>query len=539
MRNFQLPGRSAVLATNGMVATSHPLAASEALQVLKDGGNAADAAIAGAVLLGVCEPQMTGLGGDCFALVKPAGSDEIPGLNGSGRAPAALDASALRSDGIEKILVGHPASITIPGAVDALCRLSERYGKVGLERSLAPSIRYFEEGVPIAARVAFDIAPKGDEMNDAARRHYLNRGKAYREGAIFALPEQAEVLRRIVAHGRDAFYEGEIAEDMLAALTGIGGSHELTDFAATRADWGSPLRGDYHAHELIEHPPNGQGATAILLAGILSHFDLAAMDPNGAERFHIEAEATKLAYDARNRFIADPDHVSRGEYMVAPETAKRLADLIDPKRAMDSPARLTEDVHSDTILITVVDRDGMAVSLIYSIFATFGSGIASDKFGILFQNRGCGFNLTPGHPNEAGGGKRPMHTIIPAMRATDGRVDICFGVMGGQYQATGHAHLLSNLIDYGMDPQEAVDETRAFADPMTGLLQVEDGLGEIACAGLVELGHRLVRPATPIGGAQVIMMNADNGGRVGAADPRKEGIALGYEAAVHLDLKRI
>ncbi len=528
MRNFQLPGRSAVLATNGMVATSHPLAAGEALQVLKDGGNAVDAAIAGAVLLGVCEPQMTGLGGDCFALIKLAGGNDVVALNGSGRAPAGLDANVLRAEGLSKIEAGHHASITVPGAVDALCRLSERYGKLGLDRSLSPAIRYYAEGVPIAARVGSDIAPKGGEMNAAARRHYLNGENAYRTGDVFALPAQAELLRRIAAEGPSAFYDGEAAEDMLSTLKALGGSHTAEDFAATEASWDIPLYGGYRRHELIEHPPNGQGATALLIAAILNEFDLTAMDPVGAERHHLQAEATKLAYDARNRFIADPDHVARLEHMLAPETARNLAALIDPKRAMAAPAPLTEDIHKDTVLITVVDRDGMAVSLIYSIFSTFGSGVASDKFGILFQNRGCGFNLLPRHVNEAGGGKRPMHTIIPAMRATGGRVDMCFGVMGGQYQAAGHAYLLSNIVDFQLDAQEAVDMPRTFADPISGMLQVEDGLDKNACAGLMELGHKLVRPDTPIGGAQVIMMDAQNGILVGASDPRKDGIALGY-----------
>ena len=528
MRNFHLPGRSTVMATNGMVATSHPLAASEALQVLKDGGNAVDAVIAGAVLLGVCEPQMTGLGGDCFVLIKPAGSEDVVALNGSGRSPSALDPEALRADGVTVIEAGQPASITIPGAVDALCRLSERHGRLGLERSLAPSIRYFEEGVPIASRVAFDIGPMGGAMNAAAQRHYLKKGASYCEGDVLALPGQAEVLRRIVREGRDAFYTGEIAEDMLAALKAIGGTHTAEDFAATEATWDTPLRGGYRRHELVEHPPNGQGATAILLAAILAQFDIASMEPNGAERLHLEAEATKLAYDARNRFIADPDHVIRLDHMLAPDTATRLAALIDPKKAMAAPAPLTEEVHRDTILITAVDRDGMAVSLIYSIFSTFGSGIATDRFGILFQNRGCGFNLTPGHPNEAGGGKRPMHTIIPAMRATGGEIDMAFGVMGGQYQACGHAHVLSNMADFGMDPQEAVDAPRAFADLKTGLLQVEEGVSEATCAALAAKGHKLNRAEGPIGGAQAILMDKERGILVGASDPRKDGMAVGY-----------
>ncbi len=528
MRDFQFSGRSPVLATNGMVATSHPLAAQEALAILKAGGNAADAAIAGAVLLGVCEPHMTGLGGDCFALIKPAGSDEVTTLNGSGRAPAGVDADALRDAGLTKIEAGHPASITVPGAVDGFCRLSEKFGRLGLDRSLAPAIHYFDEGVPVAPRVSRDIAPLGDQMNDAAREYYLKDGRAVSLGERFPLPGQAEVLRRIAQDGRDAFYDGEVLEDMLGTLGSIGGMHTAGDFATTEATWGTPIIGDYGGHEVLEHRPNGQGITALLLLNILKNFDLKSFGHGSAKRLHIFAEATKLAYDARNRFLSDPDHMTRLDHFLSNDTAERLAALIEPTKAMASPTALSEDVHKDTVLITVVDRDGMAVSLIYSIFASFGSGIASSKFGILFHNRGSGFNLTPGHPNEVGPGKRPMHTIIPAMRKTNGIVDMAFGVMGGQYQATGHARVLTNLIDFGMDPQEAIDAPRAFADPIDGTLQVESGFSDTICAELETLGHKVVRPDGPIGGAQIIQMDRERGVLIGASDPRKDGCAIGY-----------
>ncbi len=528
MRNLHLPGRSPVLAANGMVATSHPLAASEALDVLKAGGNAVDAAIAGAVLLGVCEPHMTGIGGDAFALVKPAGSNEIVSLNASGRAPRGLDPDAIRAEGHTTIDEGHPAAITLPGAVDGFCRLSERFGKLGLDRSLAPAIRFFEEGVPLAQRVAFDLKDLGPHLNETAQAIYMNAGRPFTEGQRFRLPLQADVLRRIAAEGRSAFYEGAVAEDMLNALGAIGGTHTAEDFATVEATWGTPISGTYRGHDLLEHPPNGQGATAILLCNMLAEFDLSAMDPFGPERLHLEAEATKLAYDARNRFLSDPDHMTRLDHMLDPMVAAELAALIDPKRAMAAPAALTEQVHRDTVLITVVDGDGMAVSLIYSIFASFGSGIASPEFGILFHNRGCGFNLTPGHPNEAGSGKRPMHTIIPAMRATDGAIDMTFGVMGGQYQATGHAHVLSNMADFGMDPQEAIDAPRAFADPASGLLRVENSLSETTLSALEDMGHKLNPTPDPIGGAQAIQMDAARGILIGASDPRKDGMAVGF-----------
>ena len=528
MRNFQLPGRSPVFASNGMVATSHPLAASEALTVMKDGGNAVDAAIAGAVLLGVCEPHMTGIGGDCFALIKPAGTDEVTSINGSGRAPAGLDPEDLRQAGITKIEPGHPASITVPGAVDAFCRLSERLGRIGLDRCLAPAIRYFEEGVPVTPRTASDIDSAGPEMTDAARAHFLNAGRPYRLGERMRLPGQAEVLRRIAATGRDAFYDGEILDDMLSALADAGGTHAAADFTATEAVWSAPISGQYGEFDVLEHRPNGQGATALLLLNILSRFDLSSMDPVGFERLHVEAEASKLAYDARNRFLADPDHVTRLEHMLAADTAEKLAALIDPGKATATPSALAEDVHKDTVLIVAVDGDGMAVSLIYSLFSPFGSGVASPKFGILFQNRGSGFNLAPGHPNEAGPGKRPLHTIIPAMRRTGGRVDMAFGVMGGQYQATGHAHFMTNMADYGMDLQEAIDGPRSFADPVEGTLQVEDGVPDTTRDRLAHAGHRLSRPDVPIGGAQAILINHETGTLTGASDPRKDGAAVGY-----------
>ncbi|MEO1536970.1 MAG: gamma-glutamyltransferase family protein [Pseudomonadota bacterium] len=528
MRDFHFNGRSPVLGVNGMVATSHPLASSEALGVLKAGGNAVDAAIAGAVLLGVCEPHMTGLGGDCFALVKPAGSDDVVSLNASGRAPRAFSADALRAEGQTSIEAGQAASITLPGAVDGFCRLSERFGKLGLDRSLAPAIEHFENGVPIAPRVAFDLQDLGPDLSDTAKQVYLNAGRPYAMGETLRLPGQADVLRRIAANGRDAFYKDAVAADLLKALHTIGGAHTEADFAEVEATWGTPITGPYKQHQLLEHPPNGQGATAILLCNILSNFDLTAFAPNGAERIHIEAEATKLAYDTRNRFLSDPDHMNRLEHMLAPETARQLAALIDPKKAMPMPPPLAEQVHKDTVLITVVDRDGMAISLIYSIFASLGSGVASPEFGILFHNRGCGFNLTPGHPNEAGPGKRPMHTILPAMRALNGQVDMTFGVMGGQYQATGHAHVMSNMIDFGMDAQEALDAPRAFADPFTGALRVENTYDSATLSTLEDLGHTLTRTPEPIGGAQAIVMDHEKGVLVGASDPRKDGCAIGY-----------
>ncbi len=526
MRDYHLPGRSAVYASKGMCATSHPLAAKVAVQMLEAGGNAVDAAIAAAVLLGICEPQSTGIGGDCFVLLKPADSEDIVALNGSGRAPAGLSAQKLRDGGHKTIPLGSPDAVTIPGAIDAFCRLSKDWGKIGLKASLAPAIHYAETGVPVAPRASFDWAGNAERLQGAARKYYLNDGAPLTAGQIFRAPGQAEVLRRISTEGRDGFYEGEVAEDMVNSLQAMGGSHTLDDFAATACDYTDPVSGQYKGYELVEHPPNGQGATAILMANILTRFDLPALDPFGAQRAHLEAEAAKLAYDARNRFIADPDMTTRLDHMLADETAASLAALIDPAHAMENPAALSENVHKDTVYLTVVDKDRMAVSLIYSIYYAFGSGLASDKFGINFQNRGAGFNLIKDHPNEAGGGKRPMHTIIPGMLKQGGKVIMPFGVMGGAYQPNGHVRFMTNMVDFGLHPQAAIDAPRSFSDE--GVMNVERGYSDAVRQELADMGHKVVIPKAALGGAQAIRIDHDAGVLIGASDPRKDGCALGY-----------
>ena len=528
MRDFQSPGRSAVHATSGMCATSHPLAAHVALNILQEGGNAADAAIGAGVLLGFCEPQMTGLAGDCFVLLKPAGEERVVALNGSGRAPAGLDAGAMRARGLTAVPTYGIEAVTLPGAVDAFCRLSADWGRMELARVLAPAIRYAEEGVPVGPRTAFDWA-LADHLQGDARRHFLIDGRAARTGEIFRAPGQAEVLRRIAREGRAGFYEGEVAEDMIASLRALGGTHTLEELAATACDYTDPVESAYRGVSLIEHAPNAQGAIANLILNILQSFDLSGLDPLGSARAHLEAEASRLAYDARDRFIADPAHTRHLAHMLAPDTAARLAALIDPERAIAQVAPLTESVHKDTVYITVVDRDRMAVSLIYSVYHSFGSGLASNRFGLAFQNRGAGFTLTEGHPNEAAGGKRPMHTIIPAMLRENGRITLPFGVMGGAYQPVGHARVVSNMVDYGMDLQAALDAPRAFGgrdDEGDGLM-LETGYPRSVHDALAARGHRMLWRREPLGGAQAIRIE-ENGTLTGASDPRKDGCALGY-----------
>lgn len=525
MRDFHQPGRSTAYGRNGMCATSHPLAAKAAVQILEAGGNAVDAAIAGAVLLGFCEPAMTGIGGDCFVLLNPPGEDRVIALNGSGRSPAGFDAEAIRASGHDAIPRQSIHSVTMPGAIDAFCRLSKDWGRAGLATSLAPAIHYAEAGIAVAPRVAFDWRMNADTFKDAARDFYLEGGTPLAPGQVFRAPGQAKVLRRVAMEGRDAFYEGEVAEDIVTSLRALGGTHTLDDMAATECQYGEPVSTGYGGLDVLEHPPNGQGATALLLLNILKEFDLASMDPLGAGRAHIEAEATKLAHDARDRFIADTDHARRVDHMLAPETARKLAALIDPGKVLSVPPAGAGAVHKDTVYICVVDGDGMAVSLIYSIFSGFGSGYASQRFGILFQNRGEGFTLERGHPNEAGPGKRPLHTIIPGMLRRDGRILGPFGVMGGGYQPQGHARFVTNLADFGMDVQQAIDAPRAFADRNT--LLIERGYRPEVARTLADLGHKVEVPEVPLGGAQAIVLG-ENGVLSGGSDPRKDGIALGY-----------
>lgn len=522
MRDFHKPGRSAVFADQGMCATSHPLATQTAVAILQSGGNAIDAAIGAAVLLGFCEPQSTGIGGDMFALVS-ARDGQIIGLNASGRAPAGIDADALRANH-DIMPLYDVAAVTVPGAVDGFCRLHADHGHLPMDQVLAPAIHYADAGIPVAPRVAFDYGQSASVLSGHARTLFLQDDAAIPMGAHFKAPGQAEVLRRVAAEGRAGFYEGEVAEDMVASLRALGGSHTLDDFAATECTYVEPLRSTYRDAELLELPPNGQGATAMLILNMLETMD-PQDDPFSTQRAHLEAEATKLGYDARDRFIADMDHVTRLEHMLSKDTAASLAGLIDPTRALPDPRVASDNIHKETIYITVVDKDRRAVSLIYSIFHSFGSGFASDKFGVLFQNRGGGFTLEPGHPNEIGPGKRPMHTIIPGMlKLGDGSL-MPFGVMGGAYQSAGHARFVSNIVDYGMGPQEAIDGPRTFAE--AGHIKVERGYGQDVHDGLAAKGHDVQIPETAVGGAQAIRIRPD-GVLEGGSDPRKDGIALGY-----------
>jgi gamma-glutamyltranspeptidase / glutathione hydrolase len=526
MRDFELPGRSTAYAENGMAATSHPLATLVALDVLRAGGNAVDAAVAAVAVQCVVEPAMTGIGGDCFVLLAPAAGGVVA-LNGSGRAPA-VTAERLRELGVSD-LEGSVHSVTVPGAVDAWARLLERHGTRDLAELLQPAIRCAEQGFVVTPRVAYDWARDGERLRQSpgGRAMYLPGDRAPVAGQRVRLPALARTLRRIAADGPDAFYRGELAERMVGYLRSEGGLHTPDDFAVAAGEFVAPIKTAYRGLEVYECPPNGQGVIALLILNILEGFELGALEPNGAERLHLEAEATSLAFRDRNACLADPaaTDVPAGR-LLDKRYAAKLRSLIDPERALaEMPPPLLPE-HRDTVYLTVIDRERNLVSFINSVFDSFGSGLVCPDTGVLFHNRGKSFSLDPAHPNVIAPGKRPMHTIIPALACESGRPTIAFGVMGGHYQPVGQAHVLTNLVDFGLDPQAALDAPRAFAQD--GELRLERGIPRATAEGLATLGHKVVPAGKPLGGGQMIVVDHARGVLIGGSDPRKDGLALGY-----------
>ncbi len=528
-RDFQAPGRSAVYATGGLVATSHPLASGAALDVLKRGGNAVDAAVTAAAVLPLAEPQMTSMGGDCFAIVaEPDGT--LHGLNGSGRSPSALTPERVEAAGPEALEGSHGCSVTVPGAVDAWARLLARFGTIGLDKALAPAIDLADRGVGVAPRVAVDWAGEAGRLSRDAggRRYYLKSdGSAPAAGDVMRYPALAETLRRVAADGPSGFYSGAVAEDLVAAISRHGGCMSLDDLAAVEADWVAPMLSPYRSVSVGELPPNGQGVTALLMLAILSRFEMSGLDPVGPERLHLEIEAARLAYACRDRFVSDPATAAFPAAMLLEDDfVDGLATRIRPNRRMDNPGNVDPRDSTDTVYLCVVDRDGMAVSFINSLFFSFGSAIVGEKSGVVLQNRASGFVKTPEHPNQVGPGKRPMHTLIPGLVMRDGLPMAVFGVMGGQYQACGHAHVLGNMVDFGMDPQAAIDAPRVFFDG--DLTMLEHGVSDAAASGLAERGHTIARRQMPLGGGQMILIDRERGVLIGGSDPRKDGCAIGY-----------
>ena len=528
------PGRSVVRSQHAMVASSQPLASQVGLEVLKRGGNAVDAAIAMAAMLNVTEPMMTGIGGDAFMLVYWSKTNELKGLNASGRAPAALTLDHFAKTNTTQMPEFGMESITVPGAFDGWVTLLEKYGTMKLADLLRPAIECAENGFPVMEKTAEDWNAEVPKLKQtpAATVNYLIDGRAPRPGEIFRQPNLARTLRMLALGGRDAFYKGEIARAIADYCEKNGGFISTADLAAQKSDWVEPISTDYRGYTVYELPPNGQGLTALLTLNILEGFDLAALSAQPDRYYHTLIEATKLAFADRNRYIADPAFlkVPVVELLSRDYAAKRRA-LIDSNKALDSPPPGEIKEGSDTTYLTVVDKDGNAVSFINSLFDSFGSGIVAGDTGIVLQNRGSSFSLDRSHPNHLEPGKRPFHTLIPAMVFKDGKLFMSFGVMGGGIQPQGHVQVLVNIIDLGMGLQQAIDAPRYRYLRGKDVL-LEDEIPTTVIDRLIEMGH--VRASPPgilrssMGGGQAIMIDPVNKTLLGASDPRKDGLAIGY-----------
>ena len=512
----------------GMAATSHPLATLTAIDVLRAGGNAIDAAIAAAALQGVVEPQMTGIGGDCFVLYAPK-SGGVIAMNGSGPAPKRADVEWFRRQGIESIDGQSPHAVTVPGCVAAWARLAADHGTKSLGELLQPAIRAAADGYVVTPRVAADWAVDGERLtrDPNAAAVYLPDGKVPRVGDLHRQPALARTLTAIAKDGTKAFYSGEVAEDMVRHLNALGGLHAMEDFAAYAPEYTAPIKTNYRGYDVFECPPNGQGIVVLMILNVLAGFDLAALPPLSAERFHLQMEAGRIAYRDRNALLADPRHAKVPvDQMLSAAHADAMRAHIKRDRTMATLPPSPFPTHKDTVYLCVVDGQGNAVSFINSIFDGFGSGIVALKSGVLLHSRGSSFVLDPSHPNCIAPGKRPMHTIIPGLVQKDGKTVMPFGVMGGQYQPVGQVNFLTNVIDYGMDPQTALNQPRAFH--WDGQANLEHGIPEATAAGLAKLGHEVGRIDRPYGGGQAIWIDRESGALVGGSEPRKDGMALGY-----------
>jgi gamma-glutamyltranspeptidase/glutathione hydrolase len=548
---MQLPGdrpapntratRSAVLARNGVVCTSQPLASAAGLRVLQQGGNAIDAAITAAAVLAVVEPTMNGVGGDLFAIVYDAKTRSVRGLNASGRAPAAATVEEFRRRQLDEIPYRGVLSVSVPGVVDGWNELLSTYGTLSLARALEPAIGYARDGYAVSEIIAeqWKAEEKTLAQDPAAAATFLPEGRAPATGDVFKNPRLAATLDTIARGGRDAFYRGPIAEAIAADMKKRGGLLTAADLAANRPTWVTPLSTNYRGYDVLELPPNTQGVVALEMLNILEGFDVKSLGHNSAAYLHLLVEAKRIAFADRATWLGDFDAVPPNvlSRLNSKAYASERRREIDPARAAANYAPLSvkpgepsspepPQARGDTIYMTVADREGNVVSLIQSIFESFGAGIVAGETGITLHNRGSLFSLQPGHPNVLAPGKRPFHTLVPAMVLKDNRPWLSFGVMGGDMQAQGHVQVLLNLIDFGMNIQEAGEAAR-FRHSAAGLA-LESLISADARSGLTSRGHTVITTPGVFGGFQGILFDQKTGVMMGGSDPRKDGQAVGY-----------
>ncbi len=535
--------RSVVLARRGMVATSHPMAAEVGLEVLRQGGTAADAAIAVNAMLGVVEPMSCGIGGDLFVLYWDAKTKTLHGLNGSGRAPGAITREVFAARQLERIPDDGPLTWTVPGCVDGWEELRSRFGRKPLSELLKPAIHAADEGFPVSELIAeswnLNAGGLGKWPDSAAT--WLPGGQAPKFGEVFRNPHLAESLRLIADGGRDAFYKGSIAERICAFSDANGGYLQKDDFEKHRSEWVEPISTDYRGYTVWELPPNGQGLAALEMLNILESYDLKTMGPNSPDYLHLLIESKKLAFADRAKYYADPKFgLVPVKNLLAKEYAARQRKRIDPnKAATEVPAGDLAITKGDTVYLCVVDAEGNCCSFIQSLFQGFGSKVTPGDVGFPLQNRGAQFSLQADHANRLEPGKRPFHTIIPAMVTKEGEPWLVFGVMGGDMQAQGQVQVLVNIIDFGMNVQQAGDAARIYhqgsahptgapASPHGGEVALETGIPQATIKALTERGHVIVRSPGAFGGYQAILIDRERGVLHGGTDPRKDGAAVGY-----------
>ena len=524
--------RSPVSGLRGVVATSQPLASNAGLDILKAGGNAIDAAVATAAVLTVVEPHSTSLGGDAFIMVYIAAEKKLVGLNASGRAPYGMTLEALneRLDTHDMDRIRGIYSVTVPGAVDGWFEVLEKYGTMSMAEVLEPAIHYAEHGFPVSPIIADAWRSLERSQEPSTRATWLIDGKrAPRAGDVFRNPDLARTFRALGSHGRDAFYKGPIAEAMVEYSDQHDGFFTMEDFADHTSTWVEPIYADYKNYRLYELPPNGQGIAALEMIKILGNVDLGAMGHNSADYLHHVIEAKKLAYADIQRWNSDPDfnHLPVRE-IISTEYGRSQFKRIDPTKAMDRPESGING-NGDTVLLEVMDKDHNAVSFIYSLYAGFGSGLVPPGTGFTLQNRGALFSREPGHVNVVEPHKRPFHTIIPAMAFKDGEFFMTFGAMGGAVQPQQHAQIFLNVVEFGMNMQQAVEIPRI--NHGRGLsVTVEPGISEDVLTQLEAWGHELQRRTTRggVGGAQGIMFDVQTGVMTGGSTPHKDGMAVAH-----------
>jgi len=537
----QLPGdrpapnpratRSVVMARNGVIATSQPLASAAGLQVLQGGGNAIDAAVTAAAVLSVVEPTMNGIGGDLFAIVYDAKTGKLSALNASGRAGAAATPELFASRKLTSLPYRGPLAVSVPGVVDGWSELLAKHGTITMAQALAPAIAHARDGYAVHEVLAWQWADSESTLarDPAAARTFLIDGRAPKPGEIFRNANLAASLEAIARGGRDAFYKGDLAARIAKDLQARDGILTAADFAAHRSDWVETISTNYRGYDVHEMPPNTQGIVALEMLNILEGFDLKAMGHNSGAYLHHLVEAKRIAFADRDAQLADPQAVNAAavQMMLSKEYAARRRAEINPARTgRDYAAGGTREAMGDTIYLTVADRHGNVVSLIQSIYESFGAGIVAGDTGIVLHNRGSQFSLDPKHPNVVAPGKRPFHTLVPAMVMKDGKPWLSFGVMGGDMQPQGHVQVLINLVDFGMNVQEAGEAPR-FRHTGNGLA-LESAISPEARFYLNDRGHRLINSIGVFGGFQGILIDPKTRVMMGGSDPRKDGLAIGY-----------